>query len=789
MRCSCGNTFTTRSTKGRTSTSSSATSAIPSTRASRSSSTPAAASSASSAATASAQARPPTELSRRARDADAAPTPGCGPLKLEALVRDHCRRDPTATPRPLSGRRPRSVRDGDGLGPRSRTTPRARSARRWRGRRQHGVDELHLLVERAAGVLARRAAAFAPAARRLGRSTAASCTVPTREPRPARAHAPGRRRRADGLHRRRPASRSSSSTACSPARCAGSRWPRDRGRRPADGASPALEVGVGEHDRELPPGARRRPGRRGAGRRWSTERRGRTAGRARRRTRSTSSCPSAGCAIALWPIPRSSALAELAPAPPPVPRPTWRDAVPVRGARARLRTAAGRRGVLGRRRPRPRAVRRRRPAARSAGPTPACARRPRARRPPGHPRAGGALAVRPRSSPVPVPAASPQPGRARSPRRSSGPARSLPGCSSDCTPGAARPPRRVRRRRGPPGRPRRARPTRARYRERRQAPQGARRRSSRATARYVAAQDDLDAAREMLAEAAGDDRELLRAEVDEAEADIERLEDELQVLLLPADPNDDKNVIVEIRGAEGGEEANLFARDLFQMYQGYAARMGWKLEVLGSDPSDLGGFNEVTFLLKGDGVWTRMKHEGGPHRVQRVPVTESAGPHPHVVGHRHRAARGRGGRRRHRPQRPADRRLPLVGPGWSVGEHHRLRGAHHPQADRARRGDAGREEPAPEPGQGHAGAAGPAAQARAGRAGGRAVGRARGRRSAAAGAREKIRTYNFKENRVTDHRIGLTLYKLDRCSRASSTRSSTRWSPTSGPASSPTAET
>ena len=97
------------------------------------------------------------------------------------------------------------------------------------------------------------------------------------------------------------------------------------------------------------------------------------------------------------------------------------------------------------------------------------------------------------------------------------------------------------------------------------------------------------------------------------------------MLLLPKDPNDGKNVIVEIRGAEGGEEANLFARDLFGMYQAYAGRMGWKAEVLGTDASDMGGFNEVTFLLKGDGVWPRMKHEGGPHRVQRVPVTESQG--------------------------------------------------------------------------------------------------------------------------------------------------------------------
>jgi peptide chain release factor 1 len=129
----------------------------------------------------------------------------------------------------------------------------------------------------------------------------------------------------------------------------------------------------------------------------------------------------------------------------------------------------------------------------------------------------------------------------------------------------------------------------------------------------------------MLSESAGDDREFARAEVDSATEEIARLEDELRELLLPKDPNDDRNVIVELRGAEGGEEANLFARDLFQMYQGFASRMGWKLEVLGSDPSSMGGFNEITFRLSGDGVWTRMKHEAGPHRVQRVPVTEAQG--------------------------------------------------------------------------------------------------------------------------------------------------------------------
>src|SRR5437588_1377962 len=142
---------------------------------------------------------------------------------------------------------------------------------------------------------------------------------------------------------------------------------------------------------------------------------------------------------------------------------------------------------------------------------------------------------------------------------------------------------------------------------------------------YRAAIDQLAEAKEMLASSSGDDREVWRSLADESEATIARLEEELRVLLLPKDPNDDKNVIVEIRGAEGGEEANLFAKDLYEMYARYADHRSWKLEVLGSDPSDMGGFNEVTFLVKGDGVWSRMKHEGGPHRVQRVPVTESQG--------------------------------------------------------------------------------------------------------------------------------------------------------------------
>ena len=142
---------------------------------------------------------------------------------------------------------------------------------------------------------------------------------------------------------------------------------------------------------------------------------------------------------------------------------------------------------------------------------------------------------------------------------------------------------------------------------------------------YRASIGDLGVAREMFGEADGEDRDAMRREVDDTERRIAELEERLKVLLLPKDPNDEKNVIIEIRGAEGGEEANLFARDLYEMYVRYADRMGWKLEVLALDHSDKGGLNEASFLVRGEGVWSRMKHEGGGHRVQRVPVTESQG--------------------------------------------------------------------------------------------------------------------------------------------------------------------
>ncbi|MDO8389338.1 MAG: peptide chain release factor 1 [Actinomycetota bacterium] len=136
---------------------------------------------------------------------------------------------------------------------------------------------------------------------------------------------------------------------------------------------------------------------------------------------------------------------------------------------------------------------------------------------------------------------------------------------------------------------------------------------------------DAEAAREFLAAADEGDRAVWKHELADAEAQLDALEEELRLLMLPKDPNDGRAVIIEIRGAEGGEEANLFARDLYDMYRAYANAKGWTVEVLSVDDSDLGGINQVTMMVKGDTAWGRLKFEGGPHRVQRVPVTESQG--------------------------------------------------------------------------------------------------------------------------------------------------------------------
>ena len=141
--------------------------------------------------------------------------------------------------------------------------------------------------------------------------------------------------------------------------------------------------------------------------------------------------------------------------------------------------------------------------------------------------------------------------------------------------------------------------------------------------KYNTILDDIEAAKEMVHDP--EMKDFANEELENLHKEKEEYEKKLKVLLLPKDPNDDKNVVMEIRGAAGGDEANIFAGDLFRMYSKYAEKQGWKLDVTHEVPGESGGYSQIEFMLSGESVYSKLKYESGAHRVQRVPETESAG--------------------------------------------------------------------------------------------------------------------------------------------------------------------
>lgn len=279
---------------------------------------------------------------------------------------------------------------------------------------------------------------------------------------------------------------------------------------------------------------------------------------------------------------------------------------------------------------------------------------------------------------------------------------------------------------------------------------------------YKKAEETMKEAREIL-DAGGLDRdfkEMVQEEFEQAKADIELFAEELKILLLPKDPNDDRNVIVEIRGGAGGEESALFAYDLYRMYSMYAETKGFKTEVMNLNETELGGIKEISFMINGDGAYSRFKFESGVHRVQRVPETESGGRihtstvtvavlpeaqsvefelnEADLVFETYRAS-GAGGQKVNKTSSAV--RVIHVPTGTVV--ECQVERSQYQNKDRAvelLRSRLYNEECRKQQ---------------------EAIDGERRSQVGTGDRSERIRTYNFPQGRVTDHRIGLTLYKLD----------------------------